>query len=100
MDRILHLTVTKEWFDKIVSGEKTEEYREIKDYWDKRFVDKHHFFKNFDEVHFTNGYGSSRPFVRVECGRIFISHRTFMGVHKLVFVIELKKIIETRNIKE
>lgn len=31
--KILTLTVSKQWFDKIVSGEKTEEYREIKPYW-------------------------------------------------------------------
>lgn len=31
--KVLTLTVSKQWFDKIVSGEKTEEYREIKPYW-------------------------------------------------------------------
>lgn len=37
--KILTLTVSKEWFDKIVSGEKTEEYRTIKDYWTVRLYD-------------------------------------------------------------
>lgn len=32
----LHLNLTKKWFDKIYSGEKTEEYREIKQYWIRR----------------------------------------------------------------
>lgn len=27
----------KEWYEKIKSGEKTVEYREVKDYWNKRF---------------------------------------------------------------
>lgn len=31
--KVLTLTVSKEWFDMILSGEKTEEYREIKPYW-------------------------------------------------------------------
>ena len=31
--KVLTLTVSKEWFDMIVAGEKTEEYREIKPYW-------------------------------------------------------------------
>ena len=31
--KVLTLTVSKQWFDMIVSGEKTEEYREIKPYW-------------------------------------------------------------------
>jgi len=30
---ILRLTIKKEWFDMIQSGEKKEEYREIKPYW-------------------------------------------------------------------
>lgn len=29
---VLNLVVSKQWFDKIVSGEKTEEYRAIKSY--------------------------------------------------------------------
>lgn len=35
--KVLTLSVKKEWFDKIVSGEKMEEYREIKPYWVARF---------------------------------------------------------------
>lgn len=31
--KVLTLSVKKEWFDKILSGEKKEEYREIKPYW-------------------------------------------------------------------
>ena len=31
--KVQTLSVKKEWFDKIVSGEKKEEYREIKPYW-------------------------------------------------------------------
>ena len=36
--KVLTLSVKKEWFDKIVSNEKTEEYREIKPYWIKRLT--------------------------------------------------------------
>ena len=35
--KVLNLSVKKEWFSKIVSGEKKEEYREIKPYWVARF---------------------------------------------------------------
>lgn len=38
--KVLTLSVKKEWFDKIVSGEKTEEYREIKPYWASRLVNQ------------------------------------------------------------
>lgn len=35
--KVLTLSVKKEWFDKIVSNEKKEEYREVKPYWVARF---------------------------------------------------------------
>lgn len=34
-DKILYLTLKKQWFDMINDGIKTEEYREIKPYWVK-----------------------------------------------------------------
>lgn len=34
--KVLHLTLKKNWFDMIASGEKKEEYREQKIYWWKR----------------------------------------------------------------
>jgi hypothetical protein len=36
--KILHLTLKKKWFDMIASGEKTEEYREIKAFWAARLL--------------------------------------------------------------
>lgn len=38
--KTLHLTLKKKWFDLISSGEKTEEYREIKYYWATRLLYK------------------------------------------------------------
>lgn len=35
---MLVLPIKKKWFDMIRSGEKTEEYREIKPYYDARFM--------------------------------------------------------------
>ena len=35
---VLNLVVSKQWFDMIVSGEKTEEYRAIKSYWINRLL--------------------------------------------------------------
>jgi len=35
---MLTFNLKKEWFEKIKSGEKTHEYREVKDYWEKRFL--------------------------------------------------------------
>lgn len=35
---VLNLVVSKQWFEKIASGEKTEEYRAIKSYWINRLL--------------------------------------------------------------
>lgn len=37
--KVLTLVVSKEWFDMIAAGRKTEEYREIKPYWVRRMLD-------------------------------------------------------------
>ncbi len=37
--KTLHLNVKKKWFDMILSGEKTEEYRDIKESWIRRLFD-------------------------------------------------------------
>jgi hypothetical protein len=36
--KVLNLTLKKQWFDMIKSGQKPEEYREIIPYWAKRFL--------------------------------------------------------------
>lgn len=36
--KVLTLTVNKQWFSRILSGEKNEEYRVIKGYWAKRLL--------------------------------------------------------------
>lgn len=37
--KILRLTLKGIWYDMIAAGTKTEEYREIKPYWEKRLLD-------------------------------------------------------------
>lgn len=36
--KTLHLVLKSKWFDKIESGEKTTEYRQCKNYWNKRLA--------------------------------------------------------------
>ena len=38
--RVLNLTLKAKWYDRIESGEKLEEYRDIKPYWIKRLIVK------------------------------------------------------------
>lgn len=58
--RTLHLTLKKRWFDLIASGVKTQEYREIKPYWEKRLIGS-----DYDLVSFRNGYSKTSPTVTV-----------------------------------
>jgi len=36
--KTLYLPIKKKWFDMIKSGDKTQEYREIKDFWMRRLI--------------------------------------------------------------
>lgn len=76
--KVLHLTVKKKWFDMIVSGEKKEEYREIKPYWLNRFK----YYRNYDDfceelncefthVKFRNGYSKNAPSIMFEFEDIY-----------------------------
>lgn len=53
-DKILHLVLKRKWYDMINSGIKTEEYREIKPYWEKRLLDykslSDYVDKNFNDL--------------------------------------------------
>jgi hypothetical protein len=70
--KTLFMTLKKQWFDMILSGEKKEEYREIKEYWIERLaIDYQPGLrfepKQFDVIRFKNGYGSNDPVMDVEC---------------------------------
>lgn len=87
---ILKLTLSKKWFDLIEKGIKTEEYREIKQYWVKRLCVKHppsviaggdlsgkhdnmqYDIKKFELVEFTNGYNKQSPKITFEISDITI----------------------------
>ena len=54
----LYLIVIKEVWDRIVSGDKVVEYREVTDYWRKRIGDR-----QYKYMRITNGYGNAtRPY--------------------------------------
>lgn len=63
---MLVLPIKKRWFDMIKSGEKKEEYREIKPYWTKRFENYYEIAK-LNRVVFRNGYGNNAPQMTCVC---------------------------------
>ena len=87
MMRILHVTLYRKWFDAIAAGHKREEYRAATPYWMSRLS------KQYDEIHFRNGYAKDAPFMRVE----------YKGVQRKqvdgqeCFAIQLGRILEVRN---
>ena len=64
----LHLIVYRDIIERIFSGEKTTEYREATEYWEKRIVggwSKTGWTqKTYDYLRITNGYGNdTRPYI-------------------------------------
>lgn len=107
--KVLTLSVKKEWFDKIVSNEKKEEYREIKPYWIKRLTTNCEvvydvvaetycgkvLYRPYTHVLFINGYGYDKPRIEKEIESIDIDRPRkgwcpddFLG--KEFFVIRFK----------
>jgi hypothetical protein len=105
--KTLHLTLKKKWFDMIASGEKKEEYREIKPYWASRLTtlpkewtddcinkieDCAEWTQFFNEVVFRNGYTKNAPTMKFKCEYITIAlGRVKWGAEpgKKYFVIKL-----------
>lgn len=79
-DDMLVLPIKKKWYDMILAGEKTEEYREIKSYYDSRFESVfgcQWLFRGIDgvgdttppekEIIFRNGYSRSSRQAKATC---------------------------------
>lgn len=121
--KILRLTLKKEWFAMIASGEKKEEYREVKPYWISRLVDglgaphscedfnfkflghKHSMDspQYYDIVEFKNGYRKDAPLMQVEIKDITIDvGKEKWGAEwaKPYFIIKLGKILSIKNYKQ
>lgn len=122
--KTLHLNLKKKWFDMIASGEKKEEYREIKDYWVSKFVaflwvsdfdTKSHVDKillgeynklglldDWETITFSNGYSKNRrQFVIEYKGLEVRKGNKCWGANEgqKYFVLNLGKILK-RNFKQ
>jgi len=89
--KVLHLILKKKWFDMIVSGEKLEEYRERKPYWDKRLVNR-----SYDAVQFRNGYSKQSPTILVELHGVVegVGIREWGAPDKIVYILSLGRILK------
>jgi hypothetical protein len=109
---MLTLTIKKKWFDMILSGEKKEEYREIKPYYDARLPKEFGFFKEGNTlvkgnvfpkvdlsvvpVRFRNGYSKNSREIVAYCNLTIGYGKPEWGGDpgKLYYVLEIKKIEE------
>lgn len=106
-NKTLKVPIKKEFFDMILSGEKPEEYRELKPYWDNKLIHYNKGFRPYDYVEFTNGYGDSCPQITVEwkgtkigfpnlawCGQILNKP------YEKVYVISLGNLVSFKNLNK
>jgi hypothetical protein len=84
----LSLNLLREFFDQIAEGRKVNEYRDNTAYWRTRLTGR-----EYDEIHFRNGYATRAPFMRVQCKGI----RKRGKGRSSQFVIRLGRVLELRN---
>lgn len=127
---MLTFNLKKEWFDKIKSGEKTHEYREVKDFWTDKLVkeffniDKkkkpydfniykqgmllvlqnEHGYYNKPLICFMNGMKSEeinpRLYAKMKSIKIINGYFTDLKINKPVYDIEFELIKEQTNDNE
>ena len=107
---MLTLPIKKKWFDMILSGEKKEEYREIKPYYEKRFLKlfgekafspRPHFVSEKSEIPtqeicFRNGYSKTSPSFIAKCTLSVGTGKEEWGAEKgkEYFVLTIQEIIK------
>ena len=89
MKKVLHLNLYRKYFDQILEGEKTTEYREVTPYWSKRLEGRY-----YDVIQFRNGYRKDAPEMLVEFKGMGIDN----DVQGARYAIELGEILETKNV--
>tara|TARA_R110000744_G_scaffold115701_1_gene216510 strand:+ start:148 stop:411 length:264 start_codon:yes stop_codon:yes gene_type:complete len=85
--KILHLNLYRKYFDAILKGDKTIEYRDITPYWSKRLEGRH-----YDVIQFRNGYAKIAPVMIVEYKGLVTDD--LYGR----YAIQLGKILESNNV--
>lgn len=86
MSKILYLPLKKEWYEMIERGEKTEEYREIKPYWNKRLINR-----KYTHVKFSYGYTKRTMTFEIERITIGAGNPKWGAPFEFVFIIKLGK---------
>lgn len=104
---MLVLPIMGKWFNTILSGEKKEEYREIKPYYTTRFKKIFEMHPHsgipvgtdIKEIKFRNGYGSSRPEFVAKCSLDIKTGKEEWGAEPGVeyYTLKIHQITERRG---
>jgi hypothetical protein len=108
--KTLNLSLKKQWFDLMVTGEKTEEFRKGSDWIRSRLFNPDGTRKKYDVIKFVNGYGGNKPYFIckyinfIECyfsiiAREYSNGLRVEGIGKGDFIIICGDIIEKGNLK-
>lgn len=105
---MLILPIKKQWFDMILSGEKKEEYREIKPYYQSRFksvfeMGPHSFIPSGNEekqIMFRNGYNKNSPSFIADCTLDIKTGKEEWGAVKGIeyYVLKIHRVYNEKNI--
>lgn len=93
---MLTLPIKKKWFDMILSGEKKEEYREIKPYYQSRLNEL--VYVGTHDIALRNGYSSKSPTLECECFIKIDYGKEEWGAEKgkLYYVLEILRVEEVK----
>ncbi len=114
---MLIFPLKKQWYEKIKSGEKTIEYREVKPYWCKRFASELNYFsykpytdstmppperligmsRNFDKLTCKLRLGYTNQYMTADIRKVEIvdGKNTDLHIDKPVYAIHLSNIKES-----
>lgn len=96
---MLVLPIKRKWFDMILSGEKKEEYREIKPYYDKRIGHYAIGTGKITTLVLRNGYSYNSPAIKCKCSISIGTGIEGWGAEPNInyYVIKILEIIERKN---
>jgi len=105
--KVLHLTLKKEPFEVMITGEKSFEIREKSEWMECRLFNKDGSEKHYDVIKFTNGYGKNRPyfiaeykgFETVYCVQRVFSNGFRMELDGEFWCIKLGQVLSGGNLK-
>ena len=97
---MLVLPIKKKWFEMIASGEKKEEYREIKPYYDKRLGYLTEGTGKITTIILRNGYSHKSPAVKCKCTVEIGEGKKEWGADPDInyYIIKIIEIMEVQNV--